>query len=70
MIGQVIEMINGIAEQIGESWILTGDPTQWMRDIDAFEKLTAADIQKAAKTYLDPKTATTVVVPPPAAPAN
>jgi zinc protease len=64
-----LESVNGIAEQIGESWILTGDGTQWLRDVDAFEKLTAADIQKVAKTYLDPKTVTTVVVPPPAAPA-
>ncbi len=54
----------GLAEQIGQSWILTGDPTQWVRDLEAFEKLTAADIARVARTYLLPERATVVVVPP------
>lgn len=58
----------GLAEQIGQSWILTGDPTQWLRDLQAFEKLTSADIARVAKTYLVPERATVVVVPPKEAP--
>jgi zinc protease len=58
----------GLAEQIGQSWILTGDPTQWVRDLQAFEKLTSADIARVAKTYLVPERATVVVVPPRGAP--
>jgi zinc protease len=54
----------GLAEQIGQSWILTGDPTQWVRDLQAFEKLTSADIARVAKQYLVPERATVVVVPP------
>jgi zinc protease len=54
----------GLAEQIGQSWILTGDPTQWLRDLEAFEKITSADVARVAKTYLTPERATVVVVPP------
>jgi zinc protease len=54
----------GLAEQIGQSWILTGDPGQWVRDLEAFEKITAADLARVAKTYLVPERATVVVVPP------
>jgi zinc protease len=53
----------GLGEQIGTSWILTGDPGQFLRDIDEIEKLTVADLQRAARTYLDPGKATIVVVP-------
>ncbi len=58
----------GLAEQIGQSWILTGDPTQWVRDLAAFEKITSADLARVAKTYLTPERATIVVVPPMEAP--
>lgn len=58
----------GLAEQIGQSWILTGDPTQWVRDLEAFEKLTSADIARVARTYLVPERATVVIVPPKGAP--
>jgi len=59
-----LEGAAGIAEQIGTSWILTGDPGQFLRDVDEIEKLTQADVQRVAKTYLDPARATIVVVPP------
>jgi zinc protease len=58
----------GLAEQIGQSWILTGDPTQWLRDLEAFEKITSADLARVAKKYLTPERATVVVVPPKGAP--
>lgn len=53
----------GLAEQIGQSWILTGDPGQFLRDVDAIEQVTPADLARVAKTYLTPARATTVVVP-------
>ncbi len=59
-----LENVAGIAEQIGASWILTGDPAHWLHEVDEFEKVTAADVMRLVKTYLDPKTATVVVVPP------
>lgn len=54
----------GLAEQIGQSWILTGDPGQFLRDVDAVEQVTAADVARVARTYLTPQRAVTVVVPP------
>jgi zinc protease len=58
----------GLAEQIGQSWILTGDPGQFLRDVDAIEQVTPADVARVAKTYLTPERATVVVVPPRSAP--
>jgi zinc protease len=59
-----LQGVDGLAEQVGTSWILTGDPGQFLRDVDEIEKLTPADVQRVAKTYLDPGKATIVVVPP------
>jgi len=58
----------GLAEQIGQSWILTGDAGQFLRDVDAIEQVTPADVARVAKTYLTPERATIVVVPPRSAP--
>ncbi len=58
----------GLAEQIGQSWILTGDPGQFLRDVDAIEQVTPADVARVAKTYLTPERATVVIVPPRSAP--
>ncbi len=59
-----LEHAQGLAEAIGRSWILTGDPTQFMRDVDEIEKVTAADVQRVIKQYLTPDRATVVVIPP------
>jgi zinc protease len=59
-----LEDAGGLANQIGRSWILTGDPTQWTRDLAELEKVTAADVARVVKKYLDPKHATIVVIPP------
>jgi zinc protease len=58
----------GLAEQIGQSWILTGDPGQFLTDVDAIERVTAADVSRVARTYLTAARATVVVVPPRSAP--
>lgn len=59
-----LEDAAGIGQQIGLSWILTGDPGQWLRDLDELEKVSAADVQRVAKDYLSPEKATIVTIPP------
>ena len=59
-----LENAQGLAQAIGRSWILVGDPGAFMRDVDEIEKLTAADVMRAAKQYLAPDKATIVVIPP------
>ena len=49
---------------MGRSWILTGDPKTFVKDVEKIEKVTAADIQRVVKTYLKPDRATVVVLPP------
>lgn len=65
-----LEGADGVANQIGLSWILTGDAEQWLRDLEEFEKVTAQDLQRVTKTYLTPDKATVVVIPPAGAPAQ
>ncbi|MCA9674059.1 MAG: insulinase family protein [Myxococcales bacterium] len=64
-----LDSADGIAQQIGQSWILTGDAGQFLRDLDEIEKVTTDDIKRVAKTYLAPTQATIVVIPPKGAPA-
>ncbi|HEY1811240.1 MAG TPA: pitrilysin family protein [Kofleriaceae bacterium] len=64
-----LEHVQGLAEAVGRSWILTGDPTQFTRDVDEIEKVTAADVARVVKTYMAPNRATIVVIPPPLRPA-
>lgn len=54
----------GMARQIGSSWILTGDPGSWLSSLEKYEAVTAADIQRVARTYLNPDNLTVVVIPP------
>ena len=64
-----LENAQGLAQAIGRSWILTGDPSAFMRDVDEIEKVTAADVQRVVKKYMTPDNATVVVIPPKGAPA-
>ena len=59
-----LEHAQGLAEAIGRSWILTGDATSYMRDVDEIEKVGAADVQRVIKKYLDVNRSTVVVIPP------
>ena len=59
-----LERVQGLAEAIGRSWIQTGDPSSFVRDIDEVEKVTAADVQRVIKQYMSPEKATIVVIPP------
>lgn len=59
-----LENVQGLAEAIGRSWILTGNPTSFIKDVDSIEKVTAADVQRVVKQYMAPDRATIVVIPP------
>ncbi len=59
-----LENVTGMAEQIGRSWILTGDAGAFMRDVAALEKVTAADVVRVTKQYLTTDRATVLVIPP------
>jgi zinc protease len=64
-----LENVQGLAQAIGRSWILTGDATAFLRDVDEIERIGAADVQRVVKKYLGPELATIVVIPPRGAPA-
>ena len=59
-----LEQAQGLATAMGRSWILTGDPTSFMRDVDEIEKVTAADVKRVAAKYFAADKATIVVIPP------
>lgn len=59
-----LENVTGMADQIGRSWILTGDAGAFMRDVAALEKVSAADVVRVTKQYLTPERATVLVIPP------
>lgn len=59
-----LEGVAGLAQQIGNSWIKTGDPAHWLNTLDAFEAVTTADIKRVVTTYLNKENATVVVIPP------
>ncbi|HSK02632.1 MAG TPA: pitrilysin family protein [Kofleriaceae bacterium] len=59
-----LENSQGLAQAIGRSWTLVGDPGAFMRDVDEIEKLTPADVARAVKQHLAADKATIVVIPP------
>ncbi len=59
-----LEEVQGLATAIGRSWILTGDPSSFIRDVDEIEKVTAADVKRVTKQYLANDKSTIVVIPP------
>jgi zinc protease len=59
-----VDRAQGLAEAVGRSWILTGDPSRGVRDLDEIDKVSAADVQRVVKQYLSADRATTLVVPP------
>ncbi|HUJ58028.1 MAG TPA: pitrilysin family protein [Kofleriaceae bacterium] len=59
-----LEHVEGLADAIGRSWILTGDPARFTHDVDDIEKVSAADVSRVVKQYMTPDKATIVVIPP------
>jgi len=58
-----LDNVQGLGEIIGRSWIFTGNPSSFMREVDEVEKVSIADVQRVAKQYLSADQATVVVVP-------
>ncbi len=59
-----LEQAQGLAEAVGRSWIHTGDPSSFMRDVDEIEKVTAADVKRVVANYFTTDKSTVVVIPP------
>lgn len=59
-----LESVTGLASQIGHSWIRSGDATKFLGDLEAFNKVSAADIKQVATKYLKEEQASIVVIPP------
>jgi predicted Zn-dependent peptidase len=59
-----LENAQGLGEAIGRSWVLFGDPSAFLREVDEVEQVSAADVQRVIKQYLSPDHATVVVIPP------
>jgi zinc protease len=48
------ETFNGRASWMGEYLVRSGDPAQWDKLIAGWQRVTAADVQRVARTYLAP----------------
>jgi zinc protease len=48
------ETFSGRASGLGEALVRSGDPKQWDKLIAAYQRVTAADVQRVARTYLAP----------------
>lgn len=59
-----LENAQGLAEAMGRSWIHTGTPGSFIKDVDLIEKVTAADVKRVVTQYMNPDNATTVIIPP------
>ena len=56
--------VDGLANQIGFSWINTGDPAWFLGSLAKYQSVTAKDLQRVANEYLVESRLTTVVIPP------
>jgi zinc protease len=59
-----MESVNGLAQQIGMSWINSGDGRAWLKEYEGIQAVTAADVARVVKTYLKPSNLTVMLVPP------
>lgn len=59
-----LDQITGMARQVGQSWVLTGDPAQFLSDIAEFEKVTPKSIVAAAKKYFSEESRSVVIIRP------
>jgi zinc protease len=65
-----MENATGLANQIGVSWGLTGKPGAFLADLLALDKVTAAQVRRAAGKYLARNQRVIVVAEPGAQPAG
>jgi len=58
-----LETIDGVAEEIGRSTYVLGDPTAFMRYASRLQAVSADDVARVANTYLNPNHITRIDVP-------
>ncbi len=58
-----LSTVSGLANQIGESTYLHGDPKAFVDDLQQLAKVTIKDVQRVAKTYLRPDNFSVVLLP-------
>jgi zinc protease len=49
-----LKTLSGLANQIGSSTIVNGDPLAFLQNADKLDRVSAADIKRVASTYLKP----------------
>jgi zinc protease len=59
-----LESVTSFARQVGQSWVLTGNPSQFLADLAAFDKITPQALQAATKKYFTEANRTIVVITP------
>jgi zinc protease len=62
-----LETISGKALVLGRSDVYYGDPTAFLRTVEAYQKVTAADVQRVARAYFQDNNRTVAVLVPEAA---
>ncbi len=50
-LGFAVQSIDGLAQQIGTSWVQSGEPGHFANDLDHFAAVSLSDIKAAAKKY-------------------
>ncbi len=63
-LSSTIDTVTGLARQIGQSWVLTGKPDQFLADVAAFDAVTPKALLAAAKKYLVETNRTVLVIQP------
>lgn len=64
-----LERNSDLAQLLGNSWIVAGDPMAFAAQLAQLAKVGAADLKRAAATYLTPARATIAYVPPATSPS-
>ena len=59
-----LETISGKALVLGRSDVYFGDPKSFLKIVDTYDKVTAADVKRVARAYLAPTNRTVTVLIP------
>jgi zinc protease len=59
-----LEGDDGVASQLGRSWVLSDDAAAFLSDFDRIEAVKPEDVKRVLATYLTPQRSTTLAVPP------
>lgn len=64
-----LQTISGKALVLGRSDVYFGDPEAFLQSVENYERVTAADVQRVARAYFEPRNRTVAVLVPEAEPA-